>query len=204
MFNLLVTEDKFIPYRLNIEPYVDFWSGDVIDWSNKLDRSQPIKIKPMSEINARYYNFKFKEDSDFYNDNYKKKYSESYGDRLYDSSFDFSKNTETVDVIFAPSVLYKAIGTDKVYPAIYKKSNANSAEDNMDSIIRIMQVKKIASVERPKMVGINDFNQNKPYTQADTISPNGRDPDSSGNIGTSIDIAERNKQTAKNRVPTIT
>ena len=60
------------------------------------------------------------------------------------------------------------------------------------------KIKKIASVERPKMVGINDFNQNKPYTQADTISPNGRDPDSAGNVGTSIDIAERNKQTAKN------
>ena len=149
MFNLYVYDDRYQENNIIIKPYIDFYdvsSSNANDWSNKIDRSKPLSIKPMSEINARYYNFKFKEDSDFYNDNYKKKYSESYGDRLYDSSFDFSKDTETVDVIFAPSVLFRAIGTDKVYPAIYKKSNANSAEDSMDSIIRIMQVKKIASV----------------------------------------------------------
>ena len=149
MFNLYVYDDRYQENNIIIKPYIDFYdvsSSNANDWSNKIDRSKPLSIKPMSEINARYYNYKFKEDSDFYNDNYKKKYSESYGDRLYDSSFDFSKNTETVDVIFAPSVLFKAIGTDKVYPAIYKKSNANSAEDSMDSIIRIMQVKKMPSV----------------------------------------------------------
>ena len=149
MFNLYVYDDRYQENNIIIKPYIDFYdvsSSNANDWSNKIDRSKPLSIKPMSEINARYYNYKFKEDSDFYNDNYKKKYSESYGDRLYDSSFDFSKNTETVDVIFAPSVLFRAIGTDKIYPAIYKKSNANSAEDSMDSIIRIMQVKKIASV----------------------------------------------------------
>jgi hypothetical protein len=149
MFNLYVYDDRYQENNIIIKPYIDFYdvsSSNANDWSNKIDRSKPLSIKPMSEINARYYNFKFKEDSDFYNDNYKKKYSESYGDRLYDSSFDFSKDTETVDVIFAPSVLFRAIGTDKIYPAIYKKSNANSAEDSMDSIIRIMQVKKIASV----------------------------------------------------------
>ena len=149
MFNLYVYDDRYQENNIIIKPYIYFYdvsSSNANDWSNKIDRSKPLSIKPMSEINARYYNYKFKEDSDFYNDNYKKKYSESYGDRLYDSSFDFSKNTETVEVIFAPSVLFRAIGTDKIYPAIYKKSNANSAEDSMDSIIRIMQVKKIASV----------------------------------------------------------
>ena len=149
MFNLYVYDDRYQKNNIIIKPYIDFYdvsSSNANDWSNKIDRSKPLSIKPMSEMNARYYNFKFKEDSDFYNDNYKKKYSESYGDRIFDTSFDFSKNTETVDVIFAPSVLFRAIGTDKIYPAIYKKSNANSAEDSMDSIIRIMQVKKIASV----------------------------------------------------------
>ena len=149
MFNLYVYDDRYQENNIIIKPYIYFYDNDSTqanDWSNKIDRSKPLSIKPMSEINARYYNYKFKEDSDFYNDNYKKKYSESYGDRLYDSSFDFSKNTETVEVIFAPSVLFRAIGTDKIYPAIYKKSNANSAEDSMDSIIRIMQVKKMPSV----------------------------------------------------------
>ena len=146
MFNLLVTEDKFIPYRLNIEPYVDFWSGDVIDWSNKLDRSQPIKIKPMSEINARYYNLKYRQDSDFYNEDYRKKYNEGYGDRIFDNGLEFAKDSQSVEVIFASSVLYGLSGTDKVYPAIYKKSNENTKEDSMDHIIRIMQIKKLTGL----------------------------------------------------------
>lgn len=146
MFNLLVTEDKFITKHLNIEPYVDFWSGDVIDWSDKLDRNQPIKIKPMSEINARYYNLKYKKDNDYYNEDYNKKYNEGYGDRIYDNGLEFAKDTQSVEVIFANSVLYGAIGTDKVFPALYKKSNENTKEDPVDHIIRIMQIKKLTGL----------------------------------------------------------
>ena len=150
MFNLYVYENKFNDKELVISPYVNFYpinSSTALDWTNKIDRAKPISIKPMSEINARYYNYKFKSDNDFYNENYRKKYTEGYGDFIFDTEFDFVKETDTLEVIFAASVLYQATGQDKVFPAIYKKSNTNSAEDRMDSIIRIMQTKKITGVE---------------------------------------------------------
>jgi hypothetical protein len=150
MFNLYVYENKFNDKELVISPFVDFYptvSANAEDWTNKIDRAKPLSIKPMSEINARYYNYKFKTDNDFYNENYRKKYTEGYGDFIYDTEFDFVKETDTLELIFAASVLYQATGQDKVFPAIYKKSNSNNAEDRMDSIIRIMQVKKITSVE---------------------------------------------------------
>ena len=150
MFNLYVYENKFNDKELVISPYVDFYpttSATALDWTNKIDRAKPISIKPMSEVNARYYDFKFKPDNDFYAENYRKKYTEGYGDLIYDTEFDFVKETDTLEVIFAASVLYQATGQDKVFPAIYKKSNTNSAEDRMDSIIRIMQTKKITGVE---------------------------------------------------------
>ena len=149
MFNLYVYENKFNDKELVISPYVDFYpttSATALDWTDKVDRAKPISIKPMSEINARYYNYKFKSDNDFYGENYRKKYTEGYGDFIYDTEFDFVKETDTLDVIFAASTLYQATGQDKVFPAIYKKSNTNSAEDRMDSIIRIMQTKKITGV----------------------------------------------------------
>jgi len=149
LFNLYVYENKFNDKELVISPFVDFYpttSANAEDWTNKIDRSKPLSIKPMSEINARYYNYKFKQDNDFYNENYRKKYTEGYGDFIYDTEFDFVKETDNLEVIFAASVLYQATGQDKVFPAIYKKSNTNSAEDRMDSIIRIMQTKKITSV----------------------------------------------------------
>jgi hypothetical protein len=149
MFNLYVYENKFNDKELVISPYVDFYpenAAEALDWTNKVDRAKPLSIKPMSEVNARYYNYKFKQDNDFYNENYRKKYTEGYGDFIYDTEFDFVKETDNLEVIFAASVLYQATGQDKVFPAIYKKSNTNSAEDRMDSIIRIMQTKKITSV----------------------------------------------------------
>ena len=149
MFNLYVYENKFNDKELVISPYVDFYpttSATALDWTNKVDRAKPISIKPMSEVNARYYDYKFKPDNDFYGENYRKKYTEGYGDFIYDTEFDYVKETDKLEVIFAASVLYQATGQDKVFPAIYKKSNSNSAEDRMDSIIRIMQTKKITSV----------------------------------------------------------
>ena len=146
MFNLIVVEDKTKRNHLIIEPYQNFFTGLILDWSDKIDRSKPIKIKPMSELNARYYNLKYTEDNDFYNENYKKVFNEGYADRVYDTTYEFSKDTDNVQVIFAPSVMIKATGTDKVYPAIYKLSNNNAVEDRMDSKIRIGMIKKITGV----------------------------------------------------------
>jgi hypothetical protein len=146
MFNLYVYEDTWDDKKIMIKPFINFYpetSATALDWSNKIDRSKPLSIKPMSELNARYFHYKFKEDNDFYNENYKKKYNESYGDRIFDTEYDFSKETDSLEVIFAPSVLYQKTGTDKIYPAIYKVSDNNTKENSMDSVIRIMQAKKI-------------------------------------------------------------
>ena len=146
MYNLLIIEDKYKTNHLVIKPYIDFYTGTIVDWSDKIDHSKAIKIKPMSEINARYYNFKFKQDNDFYNEDYRKKFNEGYGDRVYDNGLEFAKDTESVDVIFASSPLYGTSSTDKVFPAIYKKSDNNLKEDPMDHIVRIMQINKISSI----------------------------------------------------------
>jgi len=149
MFNLYVYENKFNKKELIISPFVDFYpevSANAADWSLKIDRAKPLSIKPMSELNARYYNYKFKSDNDYFAENYRKKYTEGYGDYIFDTEFNFSKNTDNLELIFSSSILYKAVGTDKVYPAIYKKSNSNNSEDAMDSVIRILQAKKVTGV----------------------------------------------------------
>lgn len=146
MFNLLVTEDKFQNKHLLIEPYVDFYTGSRVDWSDKVDRSKPIRLKPMSEANARYYELKWKQDNDFYNEDYRKKYNEGYGDRIYDNGLGFAKDKENVEVIFAASPLYGTTGEDKIFPAIYKKSDNNTKEDQIEHVVRIMQIKLVTGV----------------------------------------------------------
>ena len=144
MFNLYVYEDPTRQKHLKIVPFIDFFDGaTTIDWSAKLDRSKPIKIKPMSELNARYYEFKFKNDSDFYNELYSKRYNENYGSLKYDSGFEFSKESESVEVIFSGTPLVGYQGEDKVYSTILKSSA--TAEECIDSNIRILQAKSITA-----------------------------------------------------------
>jgi len=147
MFNLMIREDKLRTRHLIIEPYPDFFQlTNYEDWSDKINRAGAIRMKPMSELNARYYQMKYKQDNDFYNESYRKKYNEGYGDRIYDTAYDFAKETETVELIFSSSALYGAAGTDKIYPAIYKKSGNEGFEDTIEHNIRIMQAKKIEGV----------------------------------------------------------
>jgi hypothetical protein len=149
MFNLYVYDDIYTDKKIYIKPYIDFYpttSANALDWSNKIDRSKPLSIKPMSELNARYYQFKYADDTDNYNENYKKKYNENYGDRLYDTNYDFSKNTDSLEIIFASSPLVQVTGRDKRATQILKISDNNTKEQQIDSVIRIMQVQKLNDV----------------------------------------------------------
>lgn len=143
MFNLYVYEDKLVEKKLIIKPFIDFYDGSQIDWTDKVDRGSVIRLKPMSEFTARYYDYKYKQDNDFYAENYRKKYNEGYGDFVYDSENEFVKESDSTELIFAATIVYQRQGTDKIYSSIYKLSNSNQAEDKMDSVIRILQAKKI-------------------------------------------------------------
>jgi hypothetical protein len=151
LFNLYVYEDKFDETLIYITPYIDFYSKNTansIDWTYKMNRNKVVKIKPMSELNAKIYKFKFKSDSDYYNDLYRKRYNEGYGDRIYDSQFEFTEQTKEFEITFSATPLVGYGGEEKVYPTIFKRTGSDSAptEENTDSNIRILQTKKITGV----------------------------------------------------------
>lgn len=147
LFNLYIEDDSFKNKHLVIKPYVDYYSNNIEDWSLKIDRSKPIKVKPMSELNSRYYQFNYKDDSDYYNDLYKKRYNQSYGSYLYDSQFEFAKETAKNEIIFSSTVLVGYSSEDKVYSTIFKRTGTDAApvEETTDSNIRILQFKKITT-----------------------------------------------------------
>ena len=174
MFNLYVVEDTNREKHLIIKPYIEYYDFDgqsllalddfndllkvnnedfllledgtiqYIDWTYKLDRSKPMKLKPMSELNGRYFEFKYKNDTDYYNDQYQKKYSQAYGTRIEDSGYDFAKDKQTAEVIFAPTPLVGYNGEDKIFSTIFKLNNG--VEDVTEHVIRILQAKKITGV----------------------------------------------------------
>ena len=145
LFNLYVTEDKLKDKFLYITPYVDFYNvSGIVDWTYKLDRSKTIELTPMSELNARYYNFKFKSDVDYYNELYRKRYGEGYGDYLFDSEFAFSGEVSDIELVFSGTPLVGYAGVDKIVSTYYKLNNA--IEDALDVNIRILLAKKITGV----------------------------------------------------------
>lgn len=148
LFNLYAYEDKLKNKFLNIKPFVDFYdfnSSGIVDWTYKMDRGRSIEIVPMSELNSRFYEFMFKTDSDYYNDLYKRRYNEGYGDYLFDSDFFFSPDKSTVPLIFSGTPLVGYSGVDKIVSPLYKLTN--SVEEKMGTIIRILQFKKITGVD---------------------------------------------------------
>jgi hypothetical protein len=142
MFNLYIYEDKENEKTLNIVPYVDFMTATDIDWTYKVARDKSWQIVPMGNLNARIFEYKYKDDSDFYNESYRKKFNQNYSDRQFDTGFQFSNDKQTTDIIFASSPLIQYESSDKYVVPIYKKSNELAAEDRMDSNIRILFSKK--------------------------------------------------------------
>lgn len=151
LFNLYVSEDKDRSNFLHIYPYVDFFnvSGTPTDWTYKMDRSKPQEITPMSELTARFYDFKMKDDSDYYNELYKKRYSQNYGDYIFDSEYVFSPDRGSVELIFAGTPLVGYSGADKIVPAYYKRDS--NGEQQNGTVIRILQSKKITGVSSWKI-----------------------------------------------------
>lgn len=184
MFNLYIVEDTTREKHLKITPYIDFYtttanflqvndleeelkiddtfllllddySASHIDWSYKIDRNKPFKLKPMSELNGRFFEFKYKQDADYYNEDYNKKYAQGYGDHIEDTGYEFANDKQTTELVFAATPLLSYSGDDKVYPTIFKRSNTQNAnsEDLIESVIRIMQVHKVTGVSNWDLKG---------------------------------------------------
>lgn len=114
---------------------------DALQWDDKLDYSKPMTLKPMSELNSRFYHFSYADDDDFYTEAYKKKYTYNYGDRYQDTGFEFATEEHKIETIFSPGLLVGRSGDDKLAINVYKSNNGN--EERKDHNIRIAQFKKI-------------------------------------------------------------
>jgi len=102
----------------------------------------------MGELNGRYFEYKYKPDNDFYNEDYTKRYNQTYGDYIEDTGFEFATDKQTAEVIFSPTPIVSYVGEDKRFSTIFKLTNTQNtqSEDTMESNIRIFQVRKITGV----------------------------------------------------------
>ncbi len=132
MHNLYVEADPVQSNRLNFIPYPLYYETDAsqsIDWSNKLDVSQDIKIIPIGELTAREYNISYENDNDYWSQLYRTKFNEIYGQyrRLVDN--DFELQTQNIRVLFGTPVMREeSLGLKILH--LYKVQNSVKQPDN--------------------------------------------------------------------------
>ncbi|WP_316841373.1 hypothetical protein [Pedobacter gandavensis] len=131
LFNFYVYADKDDQKKIIFEKYDDYYSltdiselkSNAIDWTKKINHSSSFTVKSNIDI-PKNYNFKFKTDGDFLNDNYKKKYNIGFGDyNLTDSSGITEK--KDVEVLFSATPTVRISNFPVDIPMIYKLNGAS-------------------------------------------------------------------------------
>jgi hypothetical protein len=103
MFNLYIEPDKDQPKTLRIVTRDEFYNGDTIDLSKKLDYSQAFTITPMGELDANPYYFTYKEGGDEVNKAYQDVFRQPYGAKKVFIDNQFIKSEKKIEVMFEPT-----------------------------------------------------------------------------------------------------
>ena len=138
MFNLYLQPDPNDKKNLIIEPRDDFYTTDVVDWSEKLDNSQSLESNPMGALNHKEYLYTYKQDKDYYNDLYFNTYAEVYGQEDFEIQNEFLKDEYKTEIIFSPTPNVGQEWYDRVIPTIIKFDDKNGVQ-RTESNIRILQ-----------------------------------------------------------------
>jgi len=138
MFNLYVQSDGQNDKNLLIEPRDDFFTNDIVDWTQKLDNSKEVTYLPMGALDSKDYLYTYKQDKDYYNKLYEETWSEIYGQRKYGITNDFIKNEFKTEIIFSPTPSVGQAWYDRVIPTIIKYDDKNGVQ-RTESNIRILQ-----------------------------------------------------------------
>lgn len=139
-FNLYVMPSTADPTILEIEPLNDFYnaSGDAIDWSSKIDRSQEIMVEPTINFASKNYKFNFTQDTDYWNQRYQNDVNKQYGSFLIESQSQFSVNSTDFLLPFSQKLLVQIPGdspgtfTDLIVPRSF---DLKTNEDGTSEIV---------------------------------------------------------------------
>ena len=118
MFNLYMIPDENNPKNIIIEPRADFYTTDVIDWSDKLDYSQEHTLTPTGVTNKQRYIYTYKKDTDYYNKKYENSWLDIYGVRNVYLENDFNKTNHKTELIFSPTPMVGQLDNNRVISTI--------------------------------------------------------------------------------------
>lgn len=124
MFNLYMWSDKILANTLYTETRdvttysTGYYSNNVLDWDKKVDVSKEFKILPMGLLDAKQYEYKYKDDADWFNKYYQEQFGYGYGRHLETIDNDFMVNNNKSELIFSATPLRQSAVNNFIVPTV--------------------------------------------------------------------------------------
>ena len=110
-FRLVMATKREQPNVFIIEPWVDYVAtGDVYDWSSKLDRSQDVIVEPVFDTQTDEIEFRHEQDEDYINKYHFDAYKEPYGYLKFDSANELLVGTREIKTNWSPTPVARIEG----------------------------------------------------------------------------------------------
>jgi len=152
MFNLYFMPDAQDPKLLYIEPFKDFYSSDVVDWTQKVDENQEQVLTNGDPNQYKELIFKYKDMGDYLSKTYKSSNplaKEGYGGRQFLTQ-NFYGKSEFVCETMAGTLIPGSFTTDKVIGRAWdlEGSTASGTVKQLNTGYRLAQYNSIAQGTR--------------------------------------------------------
>ena len=119
LLNLYIIQDPDNEFDLTFIPYNEFYTGEIIDWTDKKDLAKGFSVKGSNEFIPKSYSFRYKDDSDFYCKTYKNRYNANYGDLKYDTQNQFSKEDTPIELPFSLAPVVNTGNSTRLMAQLY-------------------------------------------------------------------------------------
>ena len=113
-FKLIMVPSMENEFEFVVKPWKDYIaSGNRLDWTEKLDISKDISLKPIFFEQSQIIDFSDLQDEDHMNKPFQEEYNRAYGALQFDSQSDLLTGTKKVETIFAPTPINLVEGADE-------------------------------------------------------------------------------------------
>jgi len=148
MHNLYVVSDVNNSKHLTILPRDQYYSGGTTkDWSKLLDESQKVNEVVLSEQTNKRFIFSYKNDSDYYNNDYSTVTNKIFGDYYYIIDNDFVKDDKNIYLIFSPTPSIPVLESNLFVPV-----------GITTQVVNDFVIPKIGKVDSNDQFGATNFN----------------------------------------------
>ncbi len=132
MYNLVIVPDKNKPNHLLIEPFEDYMAtGTSKDWTNKVDYTKDVAIKPTTDIQKKEYAWSNDKGQDFISILVQEQLARVYGrHKVTDPGNDFAVGEETLRTPFSPYLMSHIPSTNFVINRCITNDGAGVQEPN--------------------------------------------------------------------------